>query len=248
MAPVQVSVLGPVEVRIDGVPVEISGARLRALLARLAVEGGAPVSTATLVSALWGERPPADEINALQTLVSRLRRVLGDADSVSQYAGGYRLTCGPQDIDAVVFEREASLGRRQLAAGDGASAVATLERALRLWRAASPVDLEPVAPGLAARLIDRRLEASADRIEALLLLNEHADAVADAAALHEEQPLQERYAALLMTALAGSGRQAEALAVFETVRVRLADELGVDPSAELRECHLTVLRGTQTPA
>src|SRR3954454_5612306 len=141
MAPVQVSVLGPVEGRIDGVPLEITAPRLRALLARLPFEGRAPVSTAALVSALWGERPPADEINALQTLVSRLRRVLGDADSVSQYAGGYRLTCGPQDIDAVAFEREASLGRRQLAAGDGTSAVATLDRALRLWRAASPVDL-----------------------------------------------------------------------------------------------------------
>jgi predicted ATPase len=243
---VQVSVLGPVEVRIDGVSVDISGARLRALLARLAVEGGAAVSTAALISALWGERPPADEINALQTLVSRLRRVLGSADSVAQYAGGYRLTCAPRDIDAVVFEREASLGRRQLAAGEGRAALTTLEGALRLWRAATPVDLETVAPGLAARLVDRRLEASADRIEARFLLGEHAEAVVDAAALHEEQPLQERYAALLMTALAGSGRQAEALAVYETVRGRLADELGVDPAPELRECHLAVLRGGES--
>ena len=239
----QVSVLGPVEVRLDGVPVDISGARLRALLARLAVEGGAAVSTSALVTALWGERPPADEINALQTLVSRLRRVFGDGESVQQYAGGYRLACAPQDVDAVVFEREASLGRRQLAAGDAAAAVPTLDRALNLWRADTPVDLETVAPGLAARLVDRRHEASADRIEALLLLDQHSYAVADAAALHERHPLQERYAALLMSALAGAGRQAEALSVFETVRARLADELGVDPSPELRECHLAVLRG-----
>ncbi|MGI8664825.1 MAG: BTAD domain-containing putative transcriptional regulator [Jatrophihabitans sp.] len=243
----QVAMLGPLEVSDDaGRPVALAGARLRSLLCRLACEAGLPVATASLVEAVWGEQPPAEAANALQTLVSRLRRALGPAALIVQSPAGYRLAAASEAVDAHRFERLAAEGSQALAAGDPAGASSTLGQALALWRGPVATELsEPVAQ----RWADLRLAALLDRVDADLRLGRAPAVLSELEALALQHPLDERLAGQLMTALTTSGRQADALRAFERVRAGLAEELGVDPSAELRAVQLAVLRGEiSTPA
>jgi DNA-binding SARP family transcriptional activator len=136
---VRVAILGPFEVQSDvGDCVPVAGARLRDLLIRLALAGGKPVSTSGLAEAVWGDDPPADLANALQTLVSRARRALGGAGAVGQSAAGYRLAATSDDVDALRFERLVA---------DGA-----LEEALALWRGPALEDAGEFAAAYALRL------------------------------------------------------------------------------------------------
>ncbi|MFI6095942.1 BTAD domain-containing putative transcriptional regulator [Lentzea sp. NPDC051213] len=224
---VRVALLGPTEVVAeDGTPVDIGGARVRMLLARLALDPGRPVATGTLVDDLWGEQPPADATNALQSLVSRLRKV---CPAVTLEPGGYRLGIAPDDVDVFRFERLRAAGR--------------LAEALALWRGEALADVReaPFAQVAAARLDEARLTAEEDRFASGEL------DVAALTAMHEKHPLRERTAGLLMRALCARGRQSEALHVYAEVRRRLGDELGVDPSAELQDVHLAAVRGELGP-
>nr|WP_246257012.1 BTAD domain-containing putative transcriptional regulator [Amycolatopsis anabasis] len=232
----------------DGAPIDIGGVRLRMLLARLALDAGRAVSAETLVSDLWGAEPPADSANALQSLVSRLRKALRGHGTLDSVAGGYQLALDAERIDAHRFETLAARGRRDLAAGRDAAAAGTLGEALGLWRGDALADVRdaPFAAAPAARLEDLRAGVAEDRFEAELRLGRHAEVLADLEASGAEQPLRERLAGLRMRALAAAGRQSEALAVYERIRATLAGELGVDPSAELQEIHLAVLRGELT--
>ncbi|GHF74540.1 putative ATPase/DNA-binding SARP family transcriptional activator [Amycolatopsis bartoniae] len=240
----RVCVLGPVRVLgDDGAPIDIGGARLRMLVARLALDANRPVTVEALVDGLWGAEPPADAANALQSLVSRLRRALGDASRVSSTNGGYVLKA--EETDAARFEELAARGRRELAAGHHSAASATLTEALALWRGEALSDVldAPFAQAPAARLADLLASAREDRFEAELELGRHADVLPDLETAGAAQPLRERLAGLRMRALYAAGRQSDALAVYERTRATLADELGVDPSAELQQVHLAVLRG-----
>ena len=241
----QIAILGPLEVRSGDTLVDVAGSRLRHLLIRLALDAGRPVSGAALADAVWGDQPPADEANALQSLVSRLRRALGGAGLVGQSPIGYRLAVEPGDVDANRFEQLARAGAEALRSGAQSKAASLLREALALWRGPALADVEdaPFAAATMSRLHDLRLTAIQDRIDADLALGNGAQVVAELDALAAEHPLDERIAGQRMKALTGVGRQAEALADYERVRARLADELGVDPSAELREIHLAVLRG-----
>ncbi|MFD4195754.1 BTAD domain-containing putative transcriptional regulator [Amycolatopsis thermoflava] len=243
----RVALLGPVRAQADdGTPIDIGGARLRMLLARLALDPGRAVSADTLIDDLWGAEPPTDGANALQSLVSRLRRALGGAGTITSGSGGYTLDA---DVDAHRFEELAARGRRELAAGRHREAAAVLGEALALWRGDALADVldAPFAQAPVARLDELRIAAVEDRFEAELALGRHAEVLADLDAAGEAHPLRERLASLRMRALAASGRQADALAVFERTRSTLAEELGVDPSGELREAHLAVLRGEVAP-
>ncbi|MFG2498197.1 BTAD domain-containing putative transcriptional regulator [Streptomyces sp. NPDC048441] len=244
----KVFLLGPVRATADdATPVDMGGVRLRMLLARLALEGGRPVSVDTLVDGLWGEHPPADAANALQALVSRLRKALRGAatGTVESVAGGYRLPVGAGDVDAFRFEDLAGQGRRELAAGRAEEAASTLGAALALWRGAALADVldAPFARACATRFDDIRDAAAEDRFDAELRIGRYADVLADLESAGLERPLSERVAALRMRALSAAGRQSDALAVYEEMRGRLDDELGVDPSAELKDVHLALLRG-----
>ena len=232
----RVNILGPLEVEAGGRPAEIGGHRLRALLTRLALDPGRTVSTEALATAVWGDDLPAEQANALQSLVSRLRRALPE-DVVRSASGGYRLEVEPEAVDAVRFEQAAREGREALRRGDTRHAADTLRQALDLWRGDAP----------AIRLEELRLTALEDRIEADLRTNPSAELIAEAAELEERYPLRERPSALLMKALAGQGRQAEALAAYERLRRRLADDLGTDPSPDLQATHLAILRGETRP-
>ena len=138
----RIDLLGPLDVRA-GEPgaersVDLSGARLRGLLIRLAIDVPRPVSQATLIEALWGEEPPLDPANALQSLVSRLRRGLGDADLVVQMPGGYRLVVERDDVDMHRFADAARRGRDALRSGDAESAAFVLREALDSWHGPTP--------------------------------------------------------------------------------------------------------------
>jgi predicted ATPase/DNA-binding SARP family transcriptional activator len=236
----------------DGREVEIGGARLRALLARLALDAPRLVSTTELIDDLW-EVPPGDAGNALQSLVSRLRKALrtagvDDALLKSQPAG-YRLAVAEHDVDLHRFAAIAAAGRAELRAGRPADATTTLRSALLLFPGpalAGIVDAPFTAPAV-ARLTEARLSAIEDRVSAELALGRHTDVLPELDELCAANPLREPLAALRLRALAGAGRQADALAGYAAIRQELAEELGVDPSPELQQVHLALLRGEPEP-
>lgn len=235
--------LGSFEVRTDdGVMADVPGARLRALLIALALEPGHVVPKARLVDWIWGEHPPSDEANALQRLVSRLRKALPEG-SVEGQTNGYRLTVEPDAIDAVRFERLL----RQASNDEDPRRVQLLREALGLWRGAAMQDigLEDSAAFDAAvtRLEGLRLTAMEDRFEAEVSLGHGAELVTELTDLVAANPMRERLVAALMRALVAAGRDSDALLTYERTREALADALGVDPSPELSALHVALLRG-----
>ena len=229
--------LGPFEVRADdGAFADVPGARLRGLLIALALEPGHVVPKARLVDWIWGENPPADAANALQRLVSRLRKALPDG-SIEGQPNGYRLTVAPEAVDAVRFERLVGQARTD-------EDPRLLREALALWRGAAMQDIglqESAAFDAAAtRLEGLRLAATEDRFDAETSSAELVTELTDLVAAH---PVRERLVAALMRALAAAGRDSEALLVYQRTREALADTLGVDPSPELSAVHVALLRG-----
>ncbi|MFI0963866.1 BTAD domain-containing putative transcriptional regulator [Streptomyces sp. NPDC021080] len=251
----RIVLLGSVQVREDRdradctgsvPPTVVSGTRLRMLFARLALDCGRPVSVDALVDGLWGEDPPAEAGNALQSLVSRLRRALGGTARVESVSGGYRLTADEAiEVDAARFEELAADGRKQCAEGRYDEAAAVLREALGLWQGEALADIReaPFAAVVVTRMDGLRAVAAQDLFEAELRLGRHAEILADLGTAAAADPLSERLTELRMRALWAAGRQSDALAAYEEIRERLADELGVDPSAGLRETHLALLRG-----
>ncbi|GAB3680036.1 hypothetical protein GCM10027589_50240 [Actinocorallia lasiicapitis] len=232
----RVGILGPLEVDSGGRKVEVGGARLRVLLTVLALAGGRVVSTEKLIGDLWEDDPPAGASNALQSLVSRLRSAIG-REAVESRPTGYRLNA---EVDAVEFE-ERITAARSLPADLRAGA---LREALTLWRGAPLPDAGglPSAEAPATRLLHLRSAAVQGRIEAELELGRQAEVLPELQELAAADPLNEALAVLLIRALYGVGRQADALQVYADIRDALAGELGVDPSEELEEAQLAVLR------
>ncbi|QXV59367.1 BTAD domain-containing putative transcriptional regulator [Amycolatopsis sp. TNS106] len=236
----QIGMLGPFEVRTDdGGFADVPGARLRGLMIALALEPGRVVPKATLVDWIWGEQPPADATNALQRLVSRLRKVLPEG-VVEGQTDGYRLKVQPDAVDAVRFERLVGQAR-------GDEEPQRLREALALWRGAAMQDVGLQDSGAfdaaVTRLEGLRLTALEDRFDAELDLGHGATLVTELTDLVAAHPLRERLVAALMRALAATGRDTEALLVYQRTREALADALGVDPSPELSAVHVALLRG-----
>lgn len=239
--------IGPFEVTLDdGAPADVPGARLRALLVALALSPGHVVPRAALVDWIWGEAPPSDATNALQRLVSRLRKVLPDG-SLEAQVSGYRLLVDPDDVDAVRFERLVARARD----ADVSGRVGLLRDALALWRGPALRDVsldESAALDAAVTRLERlRLSALEDRFDAELGLGHGAALVAELTDLVAEHPVRERLVGALMRGLAASGRDAEALEVYQRAREALAEALGVDPSPDLSALHVALLRGELTP-
>jgi predicted ATPase/DNA-binding SARP family transcriptional activator len=235
--------LGPFEVRLDdGARAEVPGARLRGLLAALALEPGHVVPNATLIDWIWGERPPSDAANALQRLVSRLRKALPEG-LVEGQTGGYRLTVDPDAVDAVRFERIIGQARTD----ETPQRVRLLRQALALWRGPAMQDVglpESAAFDAAVtRLEGLRLTAQEDRFDAEIGLGHGAAVVTELTDLVAAHPMRERLVAALMRALVAASHDTEALLVYQRTREALADALGVDPSPELSALHVALLRG-----
>ncbi len=240
---IEIRLLGPLEVDVDGARAELGGPRPRALLSLLALEAPAPVSVIRIVETLWDGQEPDGARNAVQVYASRLRKSLGVAGSaVRAVPGGYVLHVPAARVDANRFEQLVDAGQAQLTGGDPASAVDTLGRALALWRGDALVELGPAGDGLRARLEARRLAARTGLVEAELARGQHATVLPTVEELVRRHPLDEHLVACLMTALYRCGRQADALSAFAAAVQRLDDELGVDPGAELCDVHEQVLR------
>jgi predicted ATPase/DNA-binding SARP family transcriptional activator len=239
-------ILGPLDVADGERPIAVPGAKPRTLLVLLVLHAGRVVPAERLIDGLWGEHLPADPANALQALVSRLRRALdptGALDLLVSRPPGYLLAVDPDQVDAVRFERLAADGHVALAAGRPDAAAARLDEGLALWRGPALADVahEPFAAGEVARLTELRLAAVEDRVEADLALGRHAAVVGELEALVAEHPLRERLRGQLMRALYRSGRQAEALAAYRRTRSLLGEELGLDPGPELRRLEAAML-------
>ncbi|HSL58693.1 MAG TPA: BTAD domain-containing putative transcriptional regulator [Acidimicrobiales bacterium] len=234
----RVLVLGPLDVvDDDGRSASLRGDRQRVLLAVLAAARGRVVAPDALAEAVWGDDLPGDPAAALHSQVRRLRQVVG-ADVVATEPGGYRLAA---ELDADRFEA-------LVAAGDGApaaDAIAQLTAAIALWRGPALVEVAdlPLAEAEAAALEERRVVAE-ERLATLLVETGRLDdAVVRAEGLVARHPLRERPVAALMAARHGTGRTAEALRAYSRFRDRLVDELGLEPSDELRELEGRILRG-----
>lgn len=243
---VQFRVLGALEATRDGAPVRLGGERQRALLALLLIHANQLVSTERLVGHLFGEDPPGSAANAVHVAVSRLRRSLqnGGQGPLRTRPGGYVLELEPDQLDASRFERMLAEGRSLRAAGEPDGAAARLRDALALWRGAPLADvglLESLQPEV-RRLEELRRLALIERLDAELALGRHAELIPELEALVASEPLQERLRGLLMLALYRSGRQADALAVYRQMSELMRDELGLEPSRELRELERMVLR------
>jgi predicted ATPase/DNA-binding SARP family transcriptional activator len=239
---VQFGLLGPISATLDGTPIALGGQKRRALLAVLLLEPNQVVSRDRLIDSLWGEEPPDTARNTVQVYVSQLRKVLPDG-MLETVPPGYRLVADPQSIDVFEFERLAGEGGNELAAGDAARAAETLGKALDLWRGAALADLawEPFAQTEIVRLDELRASALEDRIEAELALGRHGQLVSELESLIAEHPVRERFRAQLMLALYRSGRQADALAVYQRARATFVDELGIEPSETLRKLERAIL-------
>jgi DNA-binding SARP family transcriptional activator len=224
-------ILGSLEVADGGRALSL-GARQRALLAFFLLHPNELVSSDRLIDALWGERPPETAKAALQVHISQLRKALG-AERIQTRAPGYLFRLEADELDASRFESALADGR--------------VHDAIALWRGPALADLryEPWAQAESTRLDELRLTAVEERVETELARGRHAQLVAALEALVVEQPLRERLRGQLMLSLYRSGRQVEALAVYQETRRLLVNELGIEPGPELQELHRRIL--TQDP-
>ena len=240
---VEFRILGPLEVWHEGRPVQIGGAKERALLVFLLLHVGEPVSADRLIEELWGDSPPATAKKSLQVRVAGLRRAVR-GDVLLTRGDAYLVRLEPNQLDLHRFEQLLSDGSRALAAGDPSAAVATLHEALALWRGPALADFayESFAQAAIARLEELRVHALELRIEAQLDLGLHARVVAELEELVAANPLRERLRGQLMLAFYRDGRQAEALDIYRRTREELVAELGIEPGPALQRLQQAILR------
>lgn len=235
----QVRLLGRVEVLVDGHPVDVPGRRPQALLAVLALSAGEPVLAESLYERVWGHDQPGDVRANLYTCVRRLRKALGEQTIVND-GGRYTLRVEPDGVDAIRFIRLLDMSRAV-----GADSERLLREALALWRG-RPFGGESYSDWLAEeesrRLTERWLAAVQQRIDLDLAAGRDDGLVEELEQLTSAYPLREPLWGRYLTALGRMGRPADALAAYERIRVRLVDELGIDPSPELRALYADLLR------
>jgi len=254
--PLRVGVLGPVTVWRDGHEAAAGQPRQRAVLGLLAARANRVVSRGELVDAVWGQEPPATAESGIYTYVAGLRRVLEPdrppgstgrsrraPDSLLVSAGGgYLLRLNPGCLDADHFEQCLGTARGLRASGDPQGAAGAVDEALALWRGLPFAGVPgPFAEAERQRLTELRTGAAEERADLMLARGQAAEAVPELTALVAEHPLRERARGLLMIALYRCGRQAEAQRVFHEARVRLAEDLGLDPGLELTRIHQQML-------
>jgi DNA-binding SARP family transcriptional activator/pimeloyl-ACP methyl ester carboxylesterase len=238
--------LGPLEVLDGRARLQIAAGKQRALLALLLLNANRTMSREQIVDALWGENVPESAPKMVQIQVSQLRKALPEP-RLHTRPPGYQLEVGDDELDLTRFERSVADGRQALAQHDPARARELLSYALALWRGQALAEFsEPFARQENARLEELRITALEWRIEADLALGHHRDLVSELEAVIAEYSLRERLRSQHMLALYRSGRHAEALASYQTFRRTLADDLGIEPPASLRELERLMLRQDPT--
>ncbi len=241
-ADVGVSVLGPFEVSTAGRTVPIVGVKLQSLLGLLALAVPHGVSDDRLLDELWGDRPPAKPANALQALVSHLRRVLG-RDTIVRHGNGYALRIEPAAVDALRLEQLVHEGRLRTERGDHDAAAGCFRAAIGLVRGTPFAELADhwFARDAASRIDELLLAAREALVDSELAMGHHLDVLTMVGDLVTQHPVHERFRAQLIVALYRCGRQVEALQAYRDARAYLLDELGLDPGPELRQLERAVL-------
>ncbi len=249
LAAVRLRVLGPLAASRDGAPVELGAARQRAVLGLLALQPNAALRRDAMIDVIWGADPPASAVKMIHSYVSRLRHLLDPGRSqardglVVSTGTSYRLAAGSGQLDLIAFGHLADDARDARLSGDLALACDLYARALGLWRGEPLADIDlliahPAVIGLRQRqavLIEEYAETAATA-------RLHDRVLPHLWALAGRDPLNERAHAWLMIALSGSGQRAAALRLYDELRQRLDDQLGVRPGAELADAHARVLR------
>jgi DNA-binding SARP family transcriptional activator len=237
-------ILGPLEVADDGGRrLELRGRKQPSVLAILLLHANEVVSPDRLVEDLWSGRGPATAATSLQAHVSRLRRALGDDRRIVTTAGGYLIRVAPGELDRERFEGLVEEGDAAISTGDSELAFEKLREALSLWRGPplSDFQYDSFAQAEIARLEELHVRAVEQRVEAELALGREGQVVGELERLVLGHPYRERLRGQLMLALYRTGRQAEALDAYRKARATLVEELGIEPSTELRELHDAVL-------
>ncbi len=241
-ADLEIRILGPLEVERAGQPVELGAPKQRAVLADLALHAGQVVPVDRLISDVWGDDAPRTAGHSIQIYVSELRKALGDTDGevISTETGGYVLRVGGHAIDAGRFE---ALVDRGLTTDDPAEATQLLDDAMALWRGPTLADVayHEFAQADIRRLEELQLTAVEASAAAQLQLGNHERLVPWLRGHTETHPFREKLWAMYIRALYGSGRQADALRAYGTLRSTLAEELGIDPTPELRQLEEQIL-------
>ncbi|TDO35627.1 DNA-binding SARP family transcriptional activator [Kribbella sp. VKM Ac-2527] len=238
---IAVGLLGNVGLHIDGRPVELGGERVRTLLAVLALSAGDSLPTTVIAERVWGDDPPANIGPSLHTLMTRLRRAVG-VDLVSTGSAGYSLRIDPDDVDALRFSR---LLRSAAQAVDAEHEHALIVEAMSLWMGQPFEGIRSawLESGEAPRLVEQYLAAVERRVDLRVDDRQYGEVLAELRELTNAYPLRESLWVRFLRVLAQCGRTAEALELYESVRLRIADELGVDPGVELRALHAELLAG-----
>ena len=236
-------ILGPLEVRDGAREVRLRGGKERALLALLLVNANRTLALERIVDGLWGENVPETAQKMVQVYVSHLRKVL-TPETLHTRPPGYALVLEQEQLDLYRFERAVTDARAALDAGEAQLAADRFREALSLWRGPALTEFasEPFAQSEGTRLEERRVYALEGRLEAEFALGHHRDVVGELETLIAQHPLRERLRSQHMLALYRSGRHAEALASYQTFRRTLSEELGIEPSASLRELERLILQ------
>jgi DNA-binding SARP family transcriptional activator len=249
-------VLGPVRFGGEGRPVSGGGVRMRTLLAVLLVKSGETVTKDQFYEELWGTQVPAAAENALQALIARLRRQLREAFGVSYVGarlltrpGGYQLNIDPEDLDASLFGQLVARSRR-LAGVDSVGCLDVLNEALSLWKGRPLQDIQggPICRGAVLEYEEKWMCAVEEKIRLEIALGNSAQAISELKKLVFLHPWREVFTDLLMVSLYRAGRQAEAIAVYNSARARLVQELGMEPSPLLQERIRAILNQDPTLA
>ena len=242
-------VLGPIRGWHGMTELELGSPQQRAVLAMLLLARGRHVSMDGLIDGLWGVHVPRSATGTVRTYVSRLRRILDigadgqHGELIRSIGDGYALHLGPAHLDLDAFERWLSEARAARDSRDTARGALLLREALGLWRGTALAGVPgPYADSRRVPLAELHIAATEEKAAADIALGELAAAIAELRALLAEHPFREKLVELLMLALYKSGRQAEALHVFDSLRRRLTDELGIDPGPALQTMQQRVLR------
>jgi predicted ATPase/DNA-binding SARP family transcriptional activator len=245
---VEFRLLGEIEAVVDGGRLDTGHARQRSVLGALLVDVNRPVPVDHLIDRVWADRTPYRARNALSAYVSRLRQLLAHVPGlrIARESGGYVLAADPLSVDLHLFRH---LVREARDTADPEAAAALFGQALDLWRGEPFAALDgPWFADVRTALQAEREAAELDRNDAALRAGRHAELLGELAAAARARPLDERLAGQLMLALYRSGRQADALAVYQEIRTQLVEELGADPSPPLRRVHQQILDGDPVPA
>lgn len=246
------AVLGPVRAWLGGAELALGSPQQRAILAILLLRDGASITSDELIGAIWGESSPRAAAGMVRSYVSRLRHVLDPGEGhpaavIESVAGGYALPVSVGTLDLTLFEQRIAAGRHAHRVGDAVAEATALREALALWKG-TPLAGVPgeYAESERVRLIQLRLAAIEDLVAVDIELGRHVEVTTELTLVIAEHPLRERPRELLMLALYRSGRQADALAVYQETRRLLAEQLGINPGPGLREMQRRILSADPT--